>query len=334
MMIAMKKEGQMEFDRADSKQIDKRNRRALLNSFSITDKALLATGTEAEVYELDQFRVLKVYSNARLLNRLQTLRQFYDSIDDSQCGLKVPKISEVRIQGNTVGVVEARVGGVSLESLIPKLTGPQLITAENLYLTAAHSIRLIKAINTPQCYLLFDESGRSSTQSQSWTQFYSTLLSEKLSKVIPTLNRALRSFDNRAAELLGAFKSMPEPDLCLVHGDFFPGNVMVKPDLSAITGVIDFGSFTLFGDHVLDLAGALGFYRMYEKNRKEIRAQLLPQVLELLDSSEHQKLFMYLLSHAILTCDLYVTEPDPLDNGHLRWAVEILSDENYWREAI
>jgi putative membrane protein len=44
----------------------------------------------------------------------------------------------------------------------------------------------------------------------------------------------------------------------LVHGDYFPGNVLVSNDLR-VTGVIDFGFSTLVGDPRMDLVGASAF---------------------------------------------------------------------------
>jgi aminoglycoside phosphotransferase (APT) family kinase protein len=45
------------------------------------------------------------------------------------------------------------------------------------------------------------------------------------------------------------------PPKALVHGDYFPGNVLVGPDLK-VTAVLDFGLYTVVGDPVLDLAVA------------------------------------------------------------------------------
>ena len=59
-----------------------------------------------------------------------------------------------------------------------------------------------------------------------------------------------RLFD-KAADMI---ERLPlHPPKYLVHGDYFPGNVLLAPDLS-IAGVIDFGPFTVVGDPVLDLA--------------------------------------------------------------------------------
>ncbi len=51
---------------------------------------------------------------------------------------------------------------------------------------------------------------------------------------------------------------MPPPEKLLVHGDYFPGNVLVGDDLR-VSGVIDFGPLTVIGDPMLDLASAVIF---------------------------------------------------------------------------
>jgi aminoglycoside phosphotransferase (APT) family kinase protein len=44
----------------------------------------------------------------------------------------------------------------------------------------------------------------------------------------------------------------------LVHGDYFPGNVMIGED-DTVSGVIDFGALTVIGDPIMDIASAVIF---------------------------------------------------------------------------
>jgi putative membrane protein len=59
-------------------------------------------------------------------------------------------------------------------------------------------------------------------------------------------------FDH-AADMIAALPR--HPPKALVHGDYFPGNVLLGPDL-AVSAVVDFGRFTVTGDATLDLAVA------------------------------------------------------------------------------
>jgi aminoglycoside phosphotransferase (APT) family kinase protein len=61
-----------------------------------------------------------------------------------------------------------------------------------------------------------------------------------------------RLFD-KAVDLMQALPDHPAK--VLVHGDYFPGNVLIDDHLE-VAGVIDFGAFTVCGDAQLDLAVA------------------------------------------------------------------------------
>ena len=54
---------------------------------------------------------------------------------------------------------------------------------------------------------------------------------------------------------------MPPPGRTLVHGDYFPGNVLIGDDL-AMSGLVDFSVWTVVGDPALDIAGAALFLEM------------------------------------------------------------------------
>ena len=54
----------------------------------------------------------------------------------------------------------------------------------------------------------------------------------------------------------------------LVHGDYFPGNVMVDAR-GAVTGILDFSPMTVAGDPRLNLAGALIFLEVVAPYRPD-----------------------------------------------------------------
>jgi len=160
------------------------------------------------------------------------------------------------------------------------------------------------------------------------------MLEQKLERVSAYFQSSIDAFEARARELVTAIRQGQTAKLSIVHGDFFPGNVLVDDDLTQVSGVIDFGSFTLFGDYLLDVAGAFGFYQMYDPERFAIRRRMLPKILERLTDHEQPVFFRYLLANAILTSDLYAPTPDPRDDGHFQWAAEIVANEEYWQRAL
>src|SRR5207237_222382 len=63
----------------------------------------------------------------------------------------------------------------------------------------------------------------------------------------------------KAARLLTGIDT--HPPKALVHGDYFPGNVLID-DRMAVSAVVDFSTFTLVGDPLLDAVCAFVFLEM------------------------------------------------------------------------
>lgn len=324
----------MGISRAEVRAITAEDRRAVLAEFGIATREPLAIGTEAEVYVKDEATLLKLYAGHERLGYLQTLQHFYERIDDSASALRLPRLREVTQRGNLVVVLETRLAGVTLETALNAVAADEHERLETLYLDAVSALKALRITQPPSHYLLFDQSGQSATNQQSFEDFYANLLAKKLATVGAIFATVDPTFAGKAAALVAAIRSSGPAPLQVVHGDFFPGNVLVTPDYQQVVGVIDFGSFTLFGNHLLDWAGAFGFYQMYAADRWQIRARLLPRLLDRLTQSEAKAFFQFLLANAILTSDLYVTGANPLDDGHFSWAVELVKEASYWRAAL
>ena len=108
---------------------------------------------------------------------------------------------------------------------------------------------------------MFDDTGISVTSTQCFETFYAHFLEQKLTHVGRFFEPLVPAFQAKSAALVEGLRSAPPASLALVHGDFFPGNVLVDQAIMRVQGVIDFGSFTLFGNYLLDVAGAFGFYK-------------------------------------------------------------------------
>lgn len=324
----------MEISRTNVEFLNQETRYELLSIFGISSKAFIAKGTEAEVYRYSENEVVKIYSGSEHMLNLQILQDFYEAIDESQCGFDIPRILRIEVIETGVAVLERRIDGITLESIIGELSGEELYRAEDLYLQAANELRNINLKKPPKTFMLFDKFGESLTKNHTWESFYQLLLLQKLDKTEHIFRRIYPAFQERVQTLADAIEKEDINQVSVAHGDFFPGNVLVDREVSSVKGVIDFGSFTMFGNHLIDLSSAFAFYKMYDPYRYEIRNYMLPRVLAFVDSQYRSSFFKYLLSQAILTSDLYVNEPDPLDNGHFQWAAEIVQNEYYWEQAL
>src|SRR5207249_7652414 len=74
----------------------------------------------------------------------------------------------------------------------------------------------------------------------------------------PWLRSDVPQVDALVERLTGRIEAVKPRRKALVHGDYFPGNVLMSDDLT-VAGVIDFGPLTVIGDPYLDLASAVMF---------------------------------------------------------------------------
>lgn len=324
----------MEINRADSQAILAVDRNRVLAEFGIAHSVALAIGSEAEVYAIDHTTVLKLYANPVRLRYFETLRDLYASVDAQASLIRLPQILEVTCRDNLVVVLETRLAGEPFEAILPNLSDAALVQAEALYLDTVCGLHRIPLAYQPQTYLLFDDSRQSAVATQSFEAFYATLLKKKVASVSSIFNTLDPQFASRAAALVAAIRTASPAAVSLVHGDFFPGNLLMNSAADRVTGLIDFGSFTLFGNYLLDVAGAFSFYRMYHPNRRAIRASLLSRVLDRISQAAAPTFFQFVLANAILTSDLYLTDGNHLADGHFGWAAEIVAQDTYWQAAL
>jgi hypothetical protein len=310
-------------------------RQRILTLYGLEHAPLFADGAEAEVYIRDENTLLKLYTGGHdRADRLEILRDFYGDVTSSDVPL--PTIQDISVfpDENIVAVIEIRLNGQPLEERLECLQGADLERAENLYLDAIFGVRTIQMRQIPARYLLIDDDNLSARGQGRFEAWYAASLREKLRVVSPFFASYEETFPAKAAALVSAIEAQPTAPLSVVHGDLFAGNILVNDALGRVEGIIDFGTYTQFGNALLDIASGFGYYRMYAPERKAIWAAMLPKVLSRLTDEEHPAFFQFLLANAILTSNLYTTNPDPRDNGHFQWAVAIVSQERYWERAL
>jgi aminoglycoside phosphotransferase (APT) family kinase protein len=79
------------------------------------------------------------------------------------------------------------------------------------------------------------------------------------------LEADVRRFAGAIAVLHKRIDALAEPQApFLVHGDYFPGNVLVDAD-RRVSGVIDFGPLTVMGDPLMDLCSAAVFLEVQRR---------------------------------------------------------------------
>jgi aminoglycoside phosphotransferase (APT) family kinase protein len=209
-------------------------------------------GGEATVYELTGNRALRVYHGQP--HGAREMAAFYDTMTLANVPFSLPRILE---QGEDDGIcysVDQLIPGRPLHELMPLLRGDERALALAAYAAAAFEIATLPAVRDEYGEFLRDED---SISAGTWHEYLLARMHRSL-QAAPWLRGDVPELDAIAQVLVQRIRSSTPAHRALVHGDYFPGNVLMSDDLT-VTGVIDFGPLTVIGDPWLDLASAVMF---------------------------------------------------------------------------
>ena len=156
--------------------------------------------------------------------------------------IATPAIAEIDPAGRFT--IERRLPGTSLLRRLPSLAGERRRTAIRNFVAAADAIGSVALPERPYGHILAADPIHADT----WTGFLRRSLDRAVARngaVIAAEVGDVAALRSRALALLAV---VPErPAKALVHGDWFPGNVLMD-DALAVTGVVDFSAYTMAGD--------------------------------------------------------------------------------------
>ena len=223
----------------------------MLNAFGVTEADLLGDGWESTIYALGATQVLRI-PRPGVGSETQVRAQAALTANLPALPFTVPRITEIGRTDGQLYVIEDRIAGQSMASLLPSLSGERRATALRAYLAAAEAMAAVIAPGEAFGDLLLDHPRRCDRWSDYLTARVTTAAKDEvLAMAVPGLAGIVERFN-------AGLRAIPEPARCIVHGDIWPPNVMMNDDLQ-VTGLIDFSFTTRIGDHVMDLAGACHF---------------------------------------------------------------------------
>jgi aminoglycoside phosphotransferase len=281
---------------------------------------------EAEVYSLPDGSVLKLYEGTADAASLAVLQQFYASLYGYDLGYALPYILSVAQEGGFCVTIERHLPGVPMASIMAGLAPLEMERLMQTYLSAVLALQSIAMPEEARKYKLFDEHGLSLRSHGDWHSFLVRWLAQKTEVLTPYFQRDVSDYSTKLTQLLRLLSQPYTGSYCLVHGDFFPGNLLVNSQ-HEVSGLLDFGLFTLWGDPLFDVATAWVFFDMYDDLKINLRQRLLDVILAQLGEGVRGRLYRYVLIYSLLSANTYA--PDCSD-GHYHWCVANLNHQPYW----
>ncbi len=179
---------------------------------------------------------------------------FYRAIAQSKTSFALPQIIEQGEEGGVFYSLDRLIAGRPLHELMPVLEGDERKHALASYTDAAFEIASLPLVRDDYGEFLRDDD---SIRAATWSEYLLARMRRCLSEA-PWLPGDVPALDAIVEELTRRIEAIVPVPKALVHGDYFPGNVLISDGLT-VSGVIDFGPLTVIGDPMLDLASALIF---------------------------------------------------------------------------
>jgi Ser/Thr protein kinase RdoA (MazF antagonist) len=143
-------------------------------------------------------------------------------------------------------------------TLLPGLRGERRRTALANYVAGAEAIAVIEYPDRLYGQILAPAPIRAET----WTGYLRRSLDRALLRNGAVIAAEIGDIEDLRAKALTLVEPLePRPKKALVHGDYFPGNVLLDGAL-AVSGLVDFSVYTVVGDPTYDLITAPIFLEM------------------------------------------------------------------------
>jgi hypothetical protein len=257
-------------------------REVVLNKFGATEGDLIGVGAQSRVYALAEGKMLRVYNpGGEDKGELLRLKVFYDGLY-GKFSYKTPHILEIGQEGDVLFTVGDMIPGKALSDVLPTLGVEDKKKVLRNYFDAVEEIRSVSFPERPYGQILADDPLTAPT----WTEYLQKTIREYAKKHGPDLSQDVDNFSAIVEKLCEEAATFdPNPPKYLVHGDYFANNVIVDDSLE-VTGVIDFSSHTVVGDHMFDIISAKLFIESDED--KEILSPMIDERYgEVLKKAEH-----------------------------------------------
>ncbi|HEY7802285.1 MAG TPA: phosphotransferase, partial [Dehalococcoidia bacterium] len=182
---------------------------------------------------------------------------FYREIAHGTTTFALPEVIEQGQDGGIAYSVDRLIDGRPLDALLSRLHRIERDRALASYRDAAFEIAPLPCNRPGYGEFLRDDDA---IHAGSWSEYLLARMRRSL-HASPWLAIDVAQLDVIVDALAERIRALPPAPPTLVHGDYFPGNVLMS-DALTVAGVIDFGPLTVIGDPALDLVSALTFLEL------------------------------------------------------------------------
>jgi len=220
----------------------------ILETFNLGPRDIIGAGAESTVYALGEQEILRLPRDRPYeAGSRERIRRLLERIA-GRLPFATPEILE--IGPREAYTIERRLPGRVMSEVLRTASDDSRDAMLRSYVSAVEAIGDVELPEYPYGHLIAQPPVRQAT----WHAFARESLALFRARNRITIAKEAGdpySLFDKAADMIVA---LPEkPRRVLVHGDFFPGNVLINDRLE-VSGVIDFGAFTVAGDATLDLA--------------------------------------------------------------------------------
>lgn len=302
-------------------------RSKLMDQFNISDDDYLGSGMEAEVYALNHDKVLKIYNDLSDRTKQEELRDFYAGLKTEYLSYELPFVHDIFEENGMLVTMEKRVKGSDMQSELPGMTFDEQTNMMKKYLQANIALQSVQVSSNLEGFQLFHDSRISLDLMDNWYDLLKETILLKQLELKPYFTRDVKDYERKMNLVMEKLSKGYEGEYSIIHGDFYPGNLLID-EKHDITGLIDFGMLTMYGDYLFDVAIGWVCLDMYNQLNANLAERYLEIIVSTLGEEVRNDLYFYVLTYSFMTANLY---SPTCEDGHYRWCVEKLNREEYWK---
>lgn len=290
----------------------------VLKHFNLIESDRLGSGGESIVYACDEQQVLRLYKQGTSFRKLEILKRFYDELDTSSVEFEVPVMTEIGTVYDIHYSIEPRIAGSDLTTVFSKLSSTQRQQTLKDYIQIAGCIHKIPFDADYYGEIMPMQPIRKA----SWSDYLKARADMTLQDSYHDLREDVPHFENLLHNWHESLKELSASNISrsLVHGDYFPGNLMAL-DNGKITAVIDFSPISVVGDWRMDIAGALLFLEVTSAYQEKDSTDAYSFVKDILGDETPKLLKLYQIYYA-----LYFSAAKGEDDFLYSWCVKKLKE--------